>query len=50
MNTFSPEKLIEVTINLQNPEGWEDYLKANSQDSTRMAKSFKDAGGYLYKF
>jgi catechol 2,3-dioxygenase-like lactoylglutathione lyase family enzyme len=50
MNSFSPEKLVEINVNLENPGPWENYLKANSQDSTRKASSFKDAGGYLFKF
>lgn len=50
MNTFSPEKLVEISIDLENPGPWENYLKANSQDSTRKANSFKDAGGYLFRF
>jgi hypothetical protein len=50
MNTFSPEKLVEINVDLENPGPWENYLKANSQDSTRKANSFKDAGGYLFRF
>ena len=50
MNTYSPEKLVELKIELENPGPWENYLKANSQDSTRKVKSFQDAGGYLFKF
>ena len=50
MNTFSPEKLVEINVDLENPGPWENYLKANSQDSTRKASSFKDAGGYLFRF
>jgi catechol 2,3-dioxygenase-like lactoylglutathione lyase family enzyme len=50
MNSFYPDKLIEVTINLQNPEGWENYLKANSWDSTRRSGTFRDSGLYLYHF
>jgi catechol 2,3-dioxygenase-like lactoylglutathione lyase family enzyme len=50
MNTFSQEKLVEINVNLENPGPWENYLKANSMDSTRKANSFKDAGGYLFRF
>ena len=49
MNTFSPEKLVEIKINLENPSPLENYLKANSKDSTRKANSFKDVGGYLFR-
>ncbi|OYX10660.1 MAG: hypothetical protein B7Z16_18255 [Algoriphagus sp. 32-45-6] len=50
MNTFSPEKLVEISIDLENPGPWENYLKANSPDSTRKANTFKDAGGYVFRF
>ncbi len=50
MNTFSPEKLVEINIDLENSGPWENYLKANSQDSTRQANTFKDAGGYVFRF
>jgi hypothetical protein len=50
MNTFSPEKLVEINIDLENRGPWENYLKANSQGSTRQANTFKDAGGYLFRF
>ncbi len=50
MNTFSEQKLVELKINLDDAKGWENYLKANSPDSTRLAISFKDAGGYLFRF
>lgn len=50
MNTFSLEKLVEINVDLENPGPWENYLKANSQDSTRKANSFKNAGGYVFKF
>lgn len=50
MNTFSPEKLVEISVDLENPGPWENHLKANSPDSTRKANSFKDAGGYVFKF
>ncbi|GAB2478529.1 hypothetical protein [Algoriphagus taiwanensis] len=50
MNSFSPGKLVEVAIDLKNPGPWENYLKANSTDSTRKANTFKDAGGYLFRF
>jgi catechol 2,3-dioxygenase-like lactoylglutathione lyase family enzyme len=50
MNTFSPEKLVEITIDLENPDPWENYLKANSQDSIRQGNTFKDSGGYVFRF
>lgn len=50
MNTFSPEKLAEITIDLENPGPWENYLKANSKDSTRRIGSFQDTGLYLFQF
>ena len=50
MNTFSAKKLVELQLNLKNPDPWENYLKANSTDSTRLSKTFTDAGGYLFRF
>lgn len=50
MNTFSPEKLVEISIDLENPGPWENYLKANFPDSTRKANSFQDACGYVFRF
>jgi len=50
MNTFSPEKLVEISVDLENPSPWENYLKANAPDSTRKANSFQDPGGYVFKF
>lgn len=50
MNTFSPEKLVEIGIELENPGAWENYLKANSTDQDRTPKSFKDVGGYKFRF
>ncbi|GAB2478537.1 VOC family protein [Algoriphagus taiwanensis] len=50
MNSFSPEKLVEVAIDLKNPGPWENYLKANATDTTRLTNTFKDAGGYLFRF
>lgn len=50
MNTFSPEKLMEITIDLENPDPWENYIKANSQDSIRQGNTFKDSGGYVFRF
>ncbi len=50
MNTYSPEKLVELHINLENPGPWENYLKANSEDQKRVPKSFLDVGGYLFRF
>lgn len=50
MNTYSPEKLTELKLNLKNPGPWENYLKANSGDSTRQSETFRDTGLYLYRF
>lgn len=50
MNTFSPEKLVEIKIDLENPDPWESYLKANSKDSSRRIGSFQDTGLYLFQF
>lgn len=50
MNTYSPEKLVEINIDLENRGPWENYLKANSTDSTRQGNTFKDAGGYVFRF
>jgi len=50
MNTYSPSKLVEISIDLKNPGAWENYLKANSTDQSRTSKSFKDRGGYLFRF
>jgi catechol 2,3-dioxygenase-like lactoylglutathione lyase family enzyme len=50
MNTYSPSKLVEIGIELENPGAWENYLKANSTDQDRTSKNFKDVGGYLFRF
>ena len=50
MNSYSPEKLVELHIYLENPGPWENYLKANSEDQKRVPKSFRDVGGYLFRF
>jgi catechol 2,3-dioxygenase-like lactoylglutathione lyase family enzyme len=50
MNTFSTEKLVEIKIDLENPDPWENYLRANSQDSIRQGNTFKDSGGYVFRF
>lgn len=50
MNTFSEQKLIELKLNLEDAKGWENYLKANSNDSTRSTGSFRDSGQYLFQF
>lgn len=50
MNTFSEEKLVEVKFDLSDPQGWEGYLKKSDQDSSRMTMTFKDPGGYLFRF
>ncbi|TDQ14597.1 glyoxalase/bleomycin resistance protein/dioxygenase superfamily protein [Algoriphagus boseongensis] len=50
MNTYSPEKLVKIGLDLENPGPWENYLKANSTDSLRQARTFRDAGGYIFTF
>jgi catechol 2,3-dioxygenase-like lactoylglutathione lyase family enzyme len=50
MNTFSEEKLVEVKFNLEDPKGLEGYLEKTSKDSTRAAGTFKDPGGYVFRF
>jgi extradiol dioxygenase family protein len=50
MNTYSPQKLVKVGIDLKNPGPWENYLKANSKDSLRQSRTFRDVGGYLFTF
>jgi catechol 2,3-dioxygenase-like lactoylglutathione lyase family enzyme len=50
MNTFSAEKLVEVKFDLEEAKGWEEYLGKTSKDSTRMVGTFKDLGGYLFRF
>ncbi|MCR9082291.1 MAG: VOC family protein [Cyclobacteriaceae bacterium] len=50
MNSFSEEKLVEVKFNLQNPQGWEDYLKNTLSDSARAERTFRDLGRYLFRF
>lgn len=50
MNAYSPEKLVELTIDLENPGPWENYLKANSADSTRKPQTFRDPGLYTFRF
>jgi catechol 2,3-dioxygenase-like lactoylglutathione lyase family enzyme len=50
MNTFSEQKLVELKLNLENSKEWAGYLKSKAQDSTRLENSFKDAGGYVFRF
>ncbi len=50
MNTFSEEKLVEVKFDLNDPDGWEAYLKMNENDTTRQAGTFRDLGKYLFRF
>ena len=50
MNTFSAEKLVEVKFDLEGAKGWEEYLVKTSNDSTRIGGTFKDRGGYLFRF
>jgi len=50
MNTFSEEKLIEVKIGLSDSNGWEEYLKKKDADSARDSETFRDLGGYLFRF
>jgi extradiol dioxygenase family protein len=50
MNSFSEEKLVEVKIGLSDPEGWEENLKKKDVDSTRKSATFRDLGGYLFRF
>lgn len=50
MNTFSEEKLVEVKFDLEDPKSWEKYLGSADSDSTRSAGTFRDFGGYLYRF
>ena len=50
MNSFAEEKLVEVKFDLENPDGWEEYLVKTSKDSTRISGTFKDLGGYLFRY
>ncbi|NVJ86843.1 MAG: VOC family protein [Algoriphagus sp.] len=50
MNSFSEEKLADLKISLQDPEGWEEYLQSTSRDSSRKSGSFKDSGLYTIYF
>lgn len=50
MNTFSEEKLVEVRFDLEDPKGWEEYFTKTSKDSTRAVGTFKDLGGYVFRF
>ncbi|MHA7129849.1 VOC family protein [Algoriphagus namhaensis] len=49
MNQFNESKLVEFGVILEDPEGWEEYLKKNTMDSTRAEAIFRDLGGYLYR-
>ena len=50
MNSFSEEKLVEVRFDLEDAKGWAEYLEKTSRDSTWTDRTFKDLGGYLYRF
>jgi hypothetical protein len=50
MNTFSPEKLIQVKLILDKPAEWENYLKTNSKDSIRVSRTFRDPASYTFLF
>lgn len=50
MNTFSEQKLVELKLNLEDAKGWENYLKSNSKDSSRVMGSFLDPGLYFFQF
>jgi len=50
MNSFSEEKLVEVKFDLQDPQGWEEYLKNTLADSVRADRTFRDLGRYLFRF
>jgi extradiol dioxygenase family protein len=50
MNTFSPEKLIQVKLILDKPAEWEKYLKTNSNDSIRLSGTFRDPASYTFLF
>jgi extradiol dioxygenase family protein len=50
MNSFSEDKLVEVKFDLGDATGWEEYLEKTAKDSTRPTGTFRDFGGYLYRF
>jgi catechol-2,3-dioxygenase len=50
MNSFSDQKLVEVKFDLEDSKGLEEYLEKTSKDSTRAAGTFKDLGGYLFRY
>lgn len=50
MNSFAEEKLVEVKFDLENPIGWEEYMVESSKDSIRDDGTFKDLGGYLFRY
>lgn len=50
MNSFSEEKLVEVKINLSDPDSWEEYLKNQDAGMERDAGTFEDPGRYLFRF
>jgi catechol 2,3-dioxygenase-like lactoylglutathione lyase family enzyme len=50
MNSFSEEKLVEVKFDLQDPQGWEEYLKNTLGDSVRAERTFRDLGSYIFRF
>ncbi|MFC3879466.1 VOC family protein [Algoriphagus namhaensis] len=50
MNQFSESKLVEFGVLLEEPKGWEQYLKKKAVDSARVEGTFQDLGGYLFRF
>lgn len=50
MNSFSEEKLVEVKFDLRDAQEWEEYLKENTEDDTRVENTFQDLGGYLFRY
>jgi len=50
MNSFSEEKLVEVKFDLEDAKGWEEYLLETGLDSIRVRSTFKDLGGYLFRY
>lgn len=50
MNSFSDEKLVEVKFDIKESKSWEEYLMKSQQDSLRAKSTFKDLGGYTFRF
>ncbi|WP_296705425.1 VOC family protein [Algoriphagus sp.] len=50
MNNFAEKKLVEVKFNLEEAEGWEEYLGKTAKDSVRLSGIFQDLGGYVFRF